>query len=686
MDYHSVEVKKLIELAYHLHEGDMQCYFKYDLDKREDGVEFVPLFEDGFIGHPLKKLDNGVVCGYIHKEFGHSSAIPSTILDVVIGKFIEQGFIYDMAMRLHLKGSLSNEDISERDLYILMLKPDLTDCTQEEFPIIRGKKRKNFLDFDRNMPELAIDGGYGDFIDDNAFDNMDEAKKLEIFTKVMGTLGFRREAVIALLKGEMNAEEVFMEVAPPELASKRVLYWNQRKYTFSNNVLVNIMPLDVEVGADIGASLDDLPFPFSEAAIIDASLVNTYGIDFGENARRHRLINVNSNPQAIYRAKLKNAVIDEPIDLSIVDATGTEFGHHIIINIDKAIGNLAYTDFLYAVDEKGKRFNIDCYGRLSSEIQNSPTPLQNESIKDSIKVLVDASDYESAIEGFNNGADGIGLVRIEDVLKVNGIPVYKTIYITNDDTQRREVIEQCGTILKEEAKKILSLVEGKRVVFRLLDAKLGELLTEEQIYWHFFSKQELRGDLALCKYPEFLETQARSILESALETKNAVDILVPLNHSIDSIREVREAFKKVADEIGYYDFRIGAMVEYVFFANRLDYITEKADFIAIGLNDLTEDVTKLSRTSRDKCFALLDDRVKEILRECFYRARIANPDISIGLCGLHTNFAENLEFFRELQVNHITCNASFIPTAKRLLSSEEIHPRLSFLPKKDSNK
>lgn len=691
MDFYSAEVKKLVEFAYYLHEKDMINYCKYDSTNSDDGIEFVPMVEDDFIGHPTKKLDGGIVCGYIFKEYGHSSAIPSLILDVVVGTYIEQGFIYDTAMRLHLEGSLSNKDISERTLYFLMLKPDLSNCTQAEFPIIRGKKKKGFFDFDRNIPALVIDGGYDDFFEDNVFLKMEDADKLKVFTKIMETLGFRRDNIIALLEGRMKAEDVFMAVAPPELAYKRVLFWNRRKYTFNGNVLVGIVPLDVEVNADIGAPLDELPFPFTKAAIIDASLVNTYGINFGENTRRHKLINVNSNRWAICYADLVNAVIEEPIDLSKVDATHTKFGHQIVINLDKSIGSLHYTEFTYAEDKEGKNFNVDEYGRLildKSEHYDIATVEHRESTKKDIKVFAVASNCEAAVEGFDNGADGIGLVRIEDMLTKNGVPIYKTIFITDDEESRKETIELCSRILREEAQRILSITKGKRVVFRLLDAKLGEFLSEEQINRNFYCDCELRGYTALCKYPEFLEAQVRVLLEETHHAGNDIDILVPINHDINAIKDVKKVIKRVGEEIGYHNFRIGAMVEYVWFANRMDCIADMADFIAIGLNDLTEDITGLSRSSHDKCFALLDERVKEIVKEGIYRAKLTKPEISIGLCGLHTNFAENLEFFRQIQIDYITCNPNFISTAKRLLSETTIETEkvIRLLPKRPNDR
>lgn len=673
MDFKSVEVKKLVEFAYYLHESGMRVYCKYDLDKSTEDLGFIPIVEEGISGTPIKKLDNGAVCGNIVKEFGHSSAIPSLILDVIIGKHIERGFIYDMAIRFHLEGSLSNEYLSSRHMNILMLKPDLSDCPQEDFPIMRGKEKKGFFDFDNGIPPLVIDGGVGDFDDDNVFDNIDVLKKMEIFVRAMEVVGFRIEDVIALLGGEKNAEEVFMAVAPLEIAKRRIVYWNQRKYTFLGNVLSSIVPLDAEVSADIGTSLDELPFPFEGPAIIDAFLVDTYGIDFGENARGHKLVNVNSKKYAIYRAKLKNAIIEEAIDLEKVDASDTEFGHQVVINVDRSIGNLSYTDFSYAVDEKGNRFATDEYGRLKeNETENpisgaaEPEPIT----KKDMDILVDASDYSMALEGFDNGADGIGLIRIEDMLKINGIPIYTPIFTTKEEEKRKDVIDRCGDILHEKANKMLSAANGKRVVFRLLDAKLGEVLTENQIYNYFLSETELRGDAALCKYPEVLELQTRAILEAALKTGAEVDILVPINSDICNINTVKNTFKKVALEIGWQKYRIGAMIEYVWFANRADYVSSRADFISFGLNDLTESVTGLKRASRDECFAILDERVKSLIRESVYRARIANPDIEIGFCGLHTSFANNLEFFEEVGADYITCSANFIPTAKRLLLSK----------------
>ncbi len=675
MDFKSTEVKKLIELAYFLHEKDMEVYWKYDNNPKCPEVELVPKVEDGIMGHPIKKLETGTVEGYYQKNYGHSSAIPTLILDVVKGEYIENGFIYDKALRFELDGSLNNESIEERELCILMLKPNLTGCAEADFPIIRGKKKKGFFDYNENIPELEIDGVYDDFLDVNVFDNMKDEEKLQIFLEIMETLGFKKEDVLELLRGVKTADEIFESVAPPDIAKKRVLYYNQRKYTFDGNTLVEVKPMDIDVTADIGISLDELPFPFFGPAIIDASLVNTYGIDFGENARGHKLININSNPKSINFAKLKNAIIDEVIDLTKVEAYKTEFGHHVIANIDNAIGNLRYTELLYAESPEGRIFCTDEYGILKVDDDGNLKKENLEktpSVKKNIEVLVDASSGKTVEEGFLNGAEGIGLVRTEDMLIINGTPLYKPIFITTDEDERNKIIEECARVEREKLQSILKISNGKRVVIRLLDAKLGDILTKEQIYSHFYSNQELRGDAALMKYPKFLEMQARVILEASKKYDNPVDIIVPMNYNIRSISSVREIFQKVAEEINYNNFRIGAMVEYVWFLNRINYVAHYADFISIGLNDLTEDVMGLSRNSHHQCFAILDDIIKKALKNGIYKLKLLNPNISIGFCGMHTNFIENLDFFQDIGADSITCIPTFIPTAKRLLGNDEI--------------
>lgn len=668
MDFNSVEIKKLIEYAYYLHKNEMEYYCKYDNGKRSDGVQYVPICEDNITGYPTKKLEGGIVCGYYTKEYGHSSAIPSLTLDVVIGTYIENGFIYDTAIRLHLDGSLSNKTLDERKLYYLLYKVDLEGCMQEEFPIIRGGKKHSIFGYDDNIPRLVIWGGYGDFGDnDNVFDQKSDNEKQELFIKVMVTLGFRKEDIIALLNGQMTAEDVFKNVAPENIVHTKVLYWNCRKYTFEDNTLIDIMPMDIEVSADIGQCLDDIPFPFNGPAIIDAALVNTYAVDFGENAKGHRLINVNSKKYSIYEANLTNAIIDEVIDLAKVDATETKFGHQVIANLDSAIGDLSRTRFSYAVDTQNQRFAVDCYGfLLSAGKRDSAIALS----QNRVAVLSEASSYEAAVQGLNNGAQGIGLVRTEDMLRINGKAIYENIFITKDEDERNKLINLCYEILKEKMTQILCAARGKKVVFRLLDAKLGEILPQEQIDTYFYSEQDLRGSAALFKYPAVLESQVRAILTSALKAKAKAYVLVPMNDSPYIIKNVREVFQKVSAELGYYDYEIGAMIEYVWFANRANIIAKDADFISFGLNDLTESVTGLPRKSNDKCFAILDERVKRLIKESIYRAHLVKPDIPIGFCGLHTNFAENLPFFKELGESYITCNSEFVSFAQNFLSED----------------
>ena len=68
-----------------------------------------------------------------------------------------------------------------------------------------------------------------------------------------------------------------------------------------------------------------------------------------------------------------------------------------------------------------------------------------------------------------------------------------------------------------------------------------------------------------------------------------------------------------------------------------------------------------------KNFSLTED-VKIAIEDIVYRAKAANPDITIGICGEHANYLENVEYYGTLNIDYITCSPSFIEVNKKILN------------------
>ena len=318
------EISRLIEYGYDLHKREMshQTYG-------------VPNFEF-YNGNscPMKKIgDNGIFGNRAYPN--HSQSYICTTLGICVGKKKKKSYELKTAYMLQT----NNDDYS---IYFSKLK------------IKEDDKWYETLDYDH----------------DNSLDNLTHEEKLEHFIYVMEFVGFKREDIIAVINKKMTAREAYQNVAPEDI--KNISWINKRRriFEFENNIGIS--------GNYSSLGMDDFPFPFNEQPILDCSKVKINCIYFENNKRKIKLININENKDSITHTDLKNAIIDEPIDLSRVDATGTKFGHHTVINIDYSLGKINTMDLTLAVNENGERYDIDENGNIKYDEEFYPKTIPNQ--------------------------------------------------------------------------------------------------------------------------------------------------------------------------------------------------------------------------------------------------------------------------------------------------------------------
>ena len=314
------EIFKLVEYGYDLHEKGMDWY----------GHSSIPNFEF-YNGNscPMRKVHGGGIFG-MRGYANHSEARVFTTLGITVGKQNEDGFEFEYALMIQT-------DNEYHDIYFSNLK-----ISDEQ------KCRYKTLDYDW----------------DNDWDNMEDNTKVELFIKMMEFIGFKKEDIIAVLNRTLTAREAYMNVAPEEIRNLQWVSVDRRMFVFDGNVAIE--------GRFDSMDMDRFPFPFEGQPILDCSKVKTACIHFENNNRKIKLININSNPESIIYTNLKNAIIDEPIDLSLVDATGVKFGRHTVINLGKSIAKLEKMDLTLAVNENGEKFVVDEKGRVQLDYDYNP--------------------------------------------------------------------------------------------------------------------------------------------------------------------------------------------------------------------------------------------------------------------------------------------------------------------------
>jgi pyruvate,orthophosphate dikinase len=109
-------------------------------------------------------------------------------------------------------------------------------------------------------------------------------------------------------------------------------------------------------------------------------------------------------------------------------------------------------------------------------------------------------------------------------------------------------------------------------------------------------------------------------------------------------------------------------------------LAAQTSFLSYGTNDLTQTSLGLSRDDTEATivrhyedlgiiggspFETLDvEGVGELIRISSSRARVANPNIQLGVCGEHGGDPRSINFFDQLDLDYVSCSPFRLPTAR----------------------
>ena len=243
-----------------------------------------------------------------------------------------------------------------------------------------------------------------------------------------------------------------------------------------------------------------------------------------------------------------------------------------------------------------------------------------------VTVLVNVATMAEAIEGFEQGAEGIGLLRTElPFLDAKEWP-----------SVRRQV---------EFLDPIVGSLGGKPATIRLFD--FGADKTPP-----FLRGTETRGIDLLLASPESLRRQLAAITEAAGEAD--VRILVPMVTRPEQLRAIREALPGRAP--------LGAMIETREAAERAGEIARESDFVSVGTNDLTQLVLGLDR-ERSQTAPVLDPRVLRLIDATVRAAHAAG--ILVDVCGEAASDPQAMAVLIGMGVDELSVAAARVGQVRR---------------------
>jgi phosphoenolpyruvate-protein phosphotransferase len=253
-------------------------------------------------------------------------------------------------------------------------------------------------------------------------------------------------------------------------------------------------------------------------------------------------------------------------------------------------------------------------------------------------------DIEMVLE---NGADGIGLFRIEQ------------LYLARELLPSEEE-------LFHDLEAVLGPLADRPVTIRLLDMGGDKPLPSVRMRPEANPLLGKRGVRLLLAFPQLVETQLRALLK--LSRQQAIRILVPMIVLERDMSRIREIFEAIAREIGQESLPpLGAMIETPSAALTVADIARHSDFLCIGTNDLTQYTLAVGRDDATVSEYYIDDH-PALLRLLGIIIQEAG-DKSVTICGELGGREEAIPSLLRLGFRALSIAPPLIPATKDLIRS-----------------
>ena len=309
-------------------------------------------------------------------------------------------------------------------------------------------------------------------------------------------------------------------------------------------------------------------------------------------------------------------------------------------------------------------------------------------------------------------AQGIGLCRTEHMFfEANRLTVMREMIFADASEDRRAALDRLLPMQRDDFTELFRIMHGQPVCIRLFDPPLHEFLPHDRAGHRALAEaldlplsDVTRRVDALSEYnpmlgmrgvrlgitvPEIYDMQARAIFEATIAANQDGDpvvpeIMIPLVSAKREVELVKTRIDAVAAAVQIetgveITYRLGVMVETPRAALIAGEIAPHTAFLSFGTNDLTQMTYGLSRDDAGRFmstyvqqgvypedpFHTLDiEGVGELLTIGADRARAAQPDLVLSICGEHGGNPESIAFCRNAGFDYVSCSPFRVPVAR----------------------
>ena len=330
-------------------------------------------------------------------------------------------------------------------------------------------------------------------------------------------------------------------------------------------------------------------------------------------------------------------------------------------------------------------------------------------------IRTNADTPEDTQKALQFGAEGIGLFRIEHMFygRNSEVPLMKLrrMILSKTEEERRAALNELLPFMKASVKSTLKIMDGKPVVFRLLDPPLHEFVPKAEDKRAELAKElgvsveeidhrgeELhevnpmmghRGVRLHVTYPLIAETQYRAIFEASAELiKEGMhpqpEIMIPVTISARELSFQKAICDRIKAEVEahfgeHIAYHFGTMIEIPRAALTADRMARTAEFFSFGTNDLTQMTFGFSRDDVGTFmgdylgakildadpFQTIDVKgVGKLVEYGVHNGRSKRPDLKCGVCGEHGGDPDSVKFFNKIGLDYVSCSPFRVPIAR----------------------
>ena len=338
-------------------------------------------------------------------------------------------------------------------------------------------------------------------------------------------------------------------------------------------------------------------------------------------------------------------------------------------------------------------------------------------------IRTNADTPEDAARALKFGAQGIGLFRIEHMFygRNSELPLSKLrkMILCDTDAERKAALAELEPFMKAAVKETLRVMDGKPVVFRLLDPPLHEFVPQGED-----KKKELAKDLGISvqevekrgaslhevnpmmghrgvrlhvSFPLIAETQYRAIFTATAELQKEglhphPEIMIPVTISARELSFQKAICEKIKAEVQaqqgtLLDYQFGTMIEIPRAALTADRMAREAQFFSFGTNDLTQMTFGFSRDDIGTFmgdylgnkildadpFQTIDTKaVGQLVKIGVDKGRTRRDNLMCGICGEHGGDPKSIEFFNTIGIDYVSCSPFRVPIARLAAAQAQI--------------